>query len=74
MSKTTKVKIDNTPYGQLNSCLGAFNLDAMKPILKKLVKETYNKAINDVLLLEQVGLHGVNEWGIPVENIKHLKK
>lgn len=35
----TKIIIDNSPYGQLKSCLGAFNLGGMYPILDDLVNE-----------------------------------
>ena len=39
-----EIYIDNTPYGQLKSCLGAFNLDSMKSVLDEAIYQAVQQA------------------------------
>lgn len=41
--KGAEVKIDNSAYGQMKSCLGAFNLDAMKPVFEEAIRDAERK-------------------------------
>ena len=45
----------------------------LRDFITNLLIEEKRKVLEEVLTIEQVGLHGIDEWAIPVKSIKALQ-